>query len=171
MRSVLKRTRKRVDRRIRAEKKSDEGGLLRTRVFASRLKTGSKVNESALKATGRGRYREAAAAFCGHLCARTSRLLSKTKWKRSYCNENVLDNSEGKTVVPCQALENEPLHSPFIMSAWRWLRHIWAAAICANSVADIEAIRQQVPLPVIGIIKRDYPESEVFITATMKRGG
>ena len=33
---------------------------------------------------------------------------------------------------------------------------------------DIEAIKGLVSLPVIGIIKRDYPDSEVFITATLK---
>jgi N-acylglucosamine-6-phosphate 2-epimerase len=43
-----------------------------------------------------------------------------------------------------------------------------AAAIRANSVVDIDAIRQQVSLPVIGIIKRDYPDSAVFITATLR---
>lgn len=30
--------------------------------------------------------------------------------------KTVLDNLKGKLVVSCQALENEPLHSPFIMS-------------------------------------------------------
>ena len=83
--------------------------------------------------------------------------------------KTVLDNLKGKLVVSCQALENEPLHSPFIMSRMALAAaQGGAAAIRANSVVDIEAIRQQVSLPVIGIIKRDYPESEVFITATMK---
>ena len=35
-------------------------------------------------------------------------------------------------------------------------------------MVDIEAIKGLVSLPVIGIIKRDYPDSEVFITATLK---
>ncbi|WP_336214599.1 N-acetylmannosamine-6-phosphate 2-epimerase [Enterobacter sp. P82] len=83
--------------------------------------------------------------------------------------KTVLDNLKGKLVVSCQALENEPLHSPFIMS--RMARAAFqggAAAIRANSVVDIAAIKQEVSLPVIGIIKRDYPGSAVFITATMK---
>lgn len=83
--------------------------------------------------------------------------------------KTVLDTLKGKLVVSCQALENEPLHSPFIMSRMALAAaQGGAAAIRANSVVDIEAIKQQVSLPVIGIIKRDYPESEVFITATMK---
>ncbi|WP_048997119.1 N-acetylmannosamine-6-phosphate 2-epimerase [Enterobacter kobei] len=83
--------------------------------------------------------------------------------------KTVLDNLKGKLVVSCQALENEPLHSPFIMSRMALAAaQGGAAAIRANSVVDIEAIKQLVSLPVIGIIKRDYPESEVFITATMK---
>ncbi|STD22141.1 N-acetylmannosamine-6-phosphate 2-epimerase [Enterobacter asburiae] len=83
--------------------------------------------------------------------------------------KTVLDNLKGKLVVSCQALGNEPLHSPFIMSRMALAAAPGgAAAIRANSVVDIEAIKQQVSLPVIGIIKRDYPESEVFITATMK---
>ncbi|WP_395300719.1 N-acetylmannosamine-6-phosphate 2-epimerase [Enterobacter sp. ECC-175] len=83
--------------------------------------------------------------------------------------KTVLDNLKGKLVVSCQALENEPLHSPFIMSRMALAAaQGGAAAIRANSVVDIDAIKKQVSLPIIGIIKRDYPGSDVFITATMK---
>ena len=83
--------------------------------------------------------------------------------------KNILEALKGKLVVSCQALEHEPLHSPFIMARMALAAaQGGAAAIRANSVADIEAIKQQVSLPVIGIIKRDYPDSEVFITATLK---
>ena len=79
--------------------------------------------------------------------------------------KTVLDNLKGKLVVSCQALENEPLHSPFIMSRMALAAaQGGAAAIRANSVVDIKAIKGRVSLPVIGIIKRDYPDSEVFIT-------
>ena len=82
--------------------------------------------------------------------------------------KTVLDTLKGKLVVSCQELENEPLHSPFIMSRMALAAaQGGAAAIRANSVVDIVAIKQQVSLPVIGIIKRDYANSEVFITATM----
>lgn len=83
--------------------------------------------------------------------------------------KTVLESMKGKLVVSCQALEHEPLHSPFIMSRMAVAADAGGAvAIRANSVVDIAAIKQQVSLPVIGIIKRDYPDSEVFITATMK---
>ena len=83
--------------------------------------------------------------------------------------KTVLDNLKGKLIVSCQALDNEPLHSPFIMSRMAVAAEEGGAeGIRANSVADIAAIKQLVSLPVIGIIIKDYPDSEVFITATMK---
>ncbi|WP_099223877.1 N-acetylmannosamine-6-phosphate 2-epimerase [Listeria costaricensis] len=72
-------------------------------------------------------------------------------------------------IVSCQALENEPLHSSYIMSRMAVAAEMGGAAgIRANSVADINAIKQATSLPLIGIIKRDYPDSEIYITATAK---
>ena len=72
-------------------------------------------------------------------------------------------------IVSCQALENEPLHSSFIMSTMALAAYEGGAVgIRANSKEDIIAIKQEVNLPVIGIVKRDYANSDVFITATRK---
>ena len=70
-------------------------------------------------------------------------------------------------IVSCQALEDEPLHSSLIMSRMAVAAMQGGAkGIRANSVKDIEAIKKAVPLPVIGIIKSDYKDSDVYITPT-----
>lgn len=84
-------------------------------------------------------------------------------------NENIFDKIKGGLVVSCQALPEEPLHSSFIMGKMAYsAMEAGAKGIRANSVVDIQAIKQNVDLPIIGIIKQDYEGSEVFITPTMK---
>ena len=76
---------------------------------------------------------------------------------------------QGKLIVSCQALEHEPLYSSFIMGRMALAaQQGGAAGIRANTAADINEIRQQVDLPVIGIVKRNYGDHPVFITPTLK---
>lgn len=84
-------------------------------------------------------------------------------------NQNILDTVKGKMIISCQALPEEPLHSPFIMGRMALAaKRGGSAGIRANSVEDIREIKKNVELPIIGIIKADYDNSEVFITPTLK---
>ncbi len=81
----------------------------------------------------------------------------------------MLNKIKNGLVASCQALEDEPLHSSFIMAKIALAADLGGAAgIRANSLLDIQAIKKEVSLPVVGIVKRDYPDSDVFITATKK---
>ncbi|MDZ5710687.1 N-acetylmannosamine-6-phosphate 2-epimerase [Jeotgalibacillus haloalkalitolerans] len=72
-------------------------------------------------------------------------------------------------VVSCQALEDEPLYGSDTMKKMaEAARRGGAVAIRANGVEDIKAIKAQVNLPIIGIIKAVYPDSDVYITPTLK---
>lgn len=83
-------------------------------------------------------------------------------------NEKI-ENLKGKLIVSCQALPSEPLHSPFIMGRMALAAKIGGASgIRANTKEDIAEIQTQVDLPIIGIVKRDYEDSEIYITPTMK---
>lgn len=80
-----------------------------------------------------------------------------------------LETIKGELIVSCQALENEPLHSSFIMGRMaRAAQEGGACGIRANSVSDINEIKKVVNLPTIGIIKKDYENCDVYITPTMK---
>ena len=78
-------------------------------------------------------------------------------------------NLEKKLIVSCQALPHEPLHSSFIMGRMALAaKEGGAYGIRANTKEDITEIKKNVDLPIIGIVKRDYDNSAVYITPTMK---
>lgn len=80
-----------------------------------------------------------------------------------------LDRTKHQLIISCQALPDEPLHSSFIMSRMALAaKEAGAAGIRANSIVDIQAIQDEVDLPVIGLNKVDYPDSPVYITPTIK---
>lgn len=68
---------------------------------------------------------------------------------------NFEDKVKNKLIVSCQALDDEPLHSSFIMGRMALAAKIGGACgIRANSVDDITEIKKNVDLPIIGIIKK-----------------
>lgn len=76
---------------------------------------------------------------------------------------------KGRMIVSCQALPEEPLHSSYIMGRMAAAaKEGGAAGIRANTKEDITEIKKNVDLPIIGIVKRDYADSEVYITPTMR---
>lgn len=84
-------------------------------------------------------------------------------------NKEILEQIKGGLIVSCQALETEPLYDSYIMSKMAWAAYLGGAVgIRANTVVDIKAIKEKVDLPVIGIIKQVYEDSDVYITPTMK---
>ena len=83
-------------------------------------------------------------------------------------NSKVLDKIKGGLIVSCQALPEEPLHSSYIMSRMAYAAYLGGAVgIRANTVEDITEIKKTVDLPIIGIIKRVFEDSSVYITPTM----
>ncbi len=81
---------------------------------------------------------------------------------------SILEQLNKRLIVSCQALEDEPLHGSYIMSKMALAaKQGGASGIRANTVVDIQAIKKEVDLPIIGIIKKDFPNSKVYITPTI----
>ncbi len=84
--------------------------------------------------------------------------------------EQILQQIRHGLIVSCQALENEPLYRPeggIMPLMAKAAAQSGAVGIRANTVRDIMQIKEAVDLPVIGIIKKDYPGTSMYITVTM----
>jgi N-acylglucosamine-6-phosphate 2-epimerase len=72
-------------------------------------------------------------------------------------------------IVSCQALPDEPLYGSEHMAVMAKAASLGGAVgIRANFPQDIAAIRKMVPLPIIGLYKKEFPEVEVYITPTIE---
>lgn len=81
----------------------------------------------------------------------------------------ILETLRGGLIVSCQAPFGEPFHGSGAMPLFALAaQQGGAVGIRANSPDDVAAIKARVDLPLIGLWKRDYPDSDVYITPTLE---
>ena len=85
--------------------------------------------------------------------------------------QEIFDSIKGKVIVSCQAVPGEPLYMEddsimYLMA--RAAKRAGTPMSRTSSIRDVVAIKEETGLPVIGLIKINYPGFESFITPTMK---
>lgn len=85
--------------------------------------------------------------------------------------QEILDAIHGKMIVSCQAIPEEPLYMEddsvmYLMA--RAAKRAGTPAIRTSSIRDVVAIKKETGLPVIGLVKINYPGYDSYITPTMK---
>ena len=85
--------------------------------------------------------------------------------------QELFDCVKGKVIVSCQAVPGEPLYVEeksimYLMA--RAAKRAGTPMIRTSSIRDVVAIKEETGLPVIGLIKINYPGFESYITPTMK---
>lgn len=83
----------------------------------------------------------------------------------------LFDKIRGQMIISCQAVKGEPLYveekSVMYLMA-RAAKMAGTPAIRTSSIRDVTAIKEETGLPVIGLVKIQYPGYEGYITPTMK---
>jgi N-acylglucosamine-6-phosphate 2-epimerase len=80
---------------------------------------------------------------------------------------NVLDGLRGGLIVSVQAWPGSAIERPVVIAAMaRAAQEGGAVAVRVQGIANLEAVRAQVEIPIVGLIKRTYPGFEPYITPT-----
>ncbi|WP_418751981.1 N-acetylmannosamine-6-phosphate 2-epimerase [Frisingicoccus sp.] len=85
--------------------------------------------------------------------------------------QEILDAIHGKMIVSCQAIPGEPLYMEDDSVMYLMARAAMRAgtpAIRTSSIRDVAAVKKETGLPVIGLVKINYPGYDSYITPTMK---
>lgn len=81
--------------------------------------------------------------------------------------QKILSKLKGGLIVSCQAEGEEPLNTPQILAALaNAALQGGACGIRAERPENLRAIKKSINLPIIGLYKKKYPGSEVYITPT-----
>lgn len=83
--------------------------------------------------------------------------------------DSFINKIKNKLIVSCQAVDDEPLNDAFVMQKMAYAVVQGGAEILRLSqVEHISAIKKVVDVPIIGLIKKHYQNSEIVITPTFK---
>lgn len=85
--------------------------------------------------------------------------------------QEFFDRIRGQMIISCQTVPGEPLYVEeksimYLMA--RAAKMAGSPAIRTSSIRDVIAIKEETGLPVIGLVKIQYPGYEGYITPTMK---
>jgi N-acylglucosamine-6-phosphate 2-epimerase len=82
---------------------------------------------------------------------------------------SVLDAMRGGLIVSVQAWPGSAIDDPYVIAAMaKAARDNGAAGVRIQGVANIQAVRARVDLPIVGLIKRAYDGYEPYVTPTFE---
>ena len=82
---------------------------------------------------------------------------------------SLLDALRGGLIVSVQAWRGSALDDPHVIAAMaRAAQDGGAVAVRIAGVDHLRAVRELVALPIVGLIKREYPGFEPYITPTLE---
>lgn len=80
---------------------------------------------------------------------------------------SILERLRGGLIVSVQAWPDSPLDDPVVIAAMAAAaERNGAVGVRVQGVANLQAVRARVSLPLVGLIKRTYPGFEPYITPT-----